>query len=303
MSAIDVNNLTIKYGKFTAVDNISFNVHKGEIFGIIGPNGAGKTSTLESLEGLRKFKDGSVSIFGEDARNRRKLYSKLGVQLQETKFHDSIKVSELLDLYKSFYPKPANSDELLESFDLLEKKNEFVKSLSGGQRQKLAIVVALIGNPEIVVLDEISTGLDPKARLQIWGKIKELKDQGKTILLTTHFMEEAEYLCDRVCLVVEGRVKASGTLQEVVEQANLKIRITAYANPQEIQRINLTGKPAGSEVRQLDDHVEIKLENNTDISSAMVWICSQLNVVDMDIYKPKLEDVFLHLTGAKLEAN
>lgn len=301
MNAIRVDNLTIKYGNFIAVDDISFPVKKGEIFGIIGPNGAGKTSTLECLEGLRIYKSGNIQVLGEDVRKRDKLFDKMGIQLQETKFQDNIKVKELLSLYRTFYEKPADTDELLKNFDLFDKKDDFVKKLSGGQRQKLAIILALVGNPEILVLDEISTGLDPHARVQIWQKIKDLNRTGITILLTTHFMEEAEQLCDRVCLLVGGKIKAIGTLEEMVKQADLQIKITAYANSEELKELQTSQLPEGIESEWFDERIELTLKDVTQISDAMTWVCSQIQVSDIDLYKPKLEDVFLKLTGAKLE--
>ena len=300
MEAISVSNLTIQYGRFTAVDNISFSVRQGEIFGIIGPNGAGKTTTLECLEGLRPHKSGSIKIFNEDSRHRSKLYAKMGVQLQETKFQDNIKVNELLSLYASFYPAPANGGELLAYFDLLDKKDAFVKNLSGGQRQKLAIILALIGNPEILVLDEISTGLDPSARAQIWQKIKDLNKKGKTILLTTHFMEEAEQLCDRVCLLVKGKVKAGGTLDEIISKASLDIKITAYAARSELARIGKSDAPKDAKIEILDNCAVASLTDAAHIGKTMAWLCGQMQISDIDLYKPKLEDVFLKLTGAKL---
>ena len=301
MDVIRVDNLTIKYGNFTAVDDVSFTVKKGEIFGIIGPNGAGKTSTLECLEGLRVYSNGDIKILGENVHKRNHLYDKMGIQLQETKFQDNIKVKELLSLYRTFYKNPANTDELLKSFDLFNKKDDFVKKLSGGQRQKLAIILALIGNPDILVLDEISTGLDPHARVQIWQKIKDLNQGGKTILLTTHFMEEAEYLCDRVCLLVAGKIKASGTLNEMIAQANLQIKITAYAHKEELEKLQSTHIPENVKADWFDNQIVLTFKDVAQISTAMTWICSQIQINDIDLYKPKLEDVFLKLTGAKLE--
>ena len=176
-----------------------------------------------------------------------------------------------------------------------------MKELSGGQRQKLAIVLALIGNPEIIVLDEISTGLDPKARVQIWHKIKELNNNGKTILLTTHFMEEAEQLCDRVCLLVDGKIKASGTLDEMIAESGLQIKITAYASKAELGKINHSNIPVGVKVEILDEYAELLVDKASNISHAMAWICERIQINDMDLYKPKLEDVFLKLTGTSLE--
>lgn len=300
MNAIEVKNLTIKYGDLTAVDNVSFSVKEGEIYGIIGPNGAGKTSTLECMEGLRQSKSGEINILGSDARDRNAFYKKVGIQLQETKFQDNIKVKELIALYSSFYDNPANADDLLAQFDITEKKNAFVRKLSGGQRQKLAIILALIGNPKILVLDEISTGLDPHARVQIWDKIKQLNKQGITILLTTHFMEEAEHLCDRVCLLVNGKIKAYGTLNEMIKQADLKTSITAYAKQDELLKLDAKKAPDGVKIEVSSGRADFFLSSTADISRTMAWLCNLIQITDLDLYKPKLEDVFLKLTGAKL---
>jgi ABC-2 type transport system ATP-binding protein len=301
MDAIRVDGLRVQYGKFTAVDDLSFSVKKGEIFGLIGPNGAGKTSTLECIEGFRKSSKGKITILGHDSNKRDFLYSKMGIQLQETKFQDNIKVNELLDLYRTFYATPADTDELLKNFDLFEKKGAFVKKLSGGQRQKLAIILALVGNPEILILDEISTGLDPHARVQIWNKVKGLRDNGKTILLTTHFMEEAEYLCNRVGLIVNGKMKAIGTLPEMVEQADLKISVTAYAQKSELTKLASSVAPTGVDLDLADEYATVTFTDAHQISAVMAWICGNIQVEDLDLYKPNLEDVFLKLTGTKLE--
>jgi len=187
-------------------------------------------------EGLRKISGGEVAVMGINPVNRRKLYEHIGVQLQEAYFPDSIKVKELCQLYSSFYKRPADYNTLLERFDLIDKKNAYVKKLSGGQRQKISVVVALIANPQIIFLDELTTGLNPQARLDMWELIKSLRDEGKTILMTTHFMEEAEYLCDRVCLMVKSRIAAIGTVRELVEQAELSPKISFTSKQTNKQR-------------------------------------------------------------------
>jgi ABC-2 type transport system ATP-binding protein len=302
MNAIEVSNLTVSYGALLAVNGISFSVRQGEIYGMIGPNGAGKTTTLECLEGLRKPKGGTIAFSGIDSIGSSSFYTHVGVQLQETKFQDAIKVKELVALYSSFYPSPADTKELLSRFQLAEKSNAFVKTLSGGQRQKLAILLALIGNPKVLILDEISAGLDPYARVQIWDTIHELNQSGMTILLTTHFMEEAEYLCDRVCMLVNGKIKAGGTLTEMVSQADLKIQITAKAPPEELAKLDPSQVPDGIEMEVLPTCIHLFLTDTRCISLGMAWLCSQIQVTDLDLIKPKLEDVFLKLTGAELEA-
>ncbi len=281
MQAISVKNLKIKYGNFTAVDNISFTINKGEVFGIIGPNGAGKTSTLECIEGLRRQESGDIEILGIRPQNRSELYAKIGIQLQETNLQDNVKILELIDLYRSFYENPADYEPLLEMFELTPFKNRLVKKLSGGQKQKLNIILALIGNPQILFLDEISTGLDPHARKQIWGIIRELQKQGKTIVMTTHFMEEAEELCDRICLMVGGKISAIGTINELTQSAGIPISVTfKLASGQMITK---------------------NLQSPKEIATAVEKQSAISEIVDIDIYKPTLEDIFFKLTGTKLE--
>ena len=212
MPVIDINHLHKRYGEKTAVDDVSFTVDTGEIFGVLGPNGAGKTTTVECVEGLRRPDRGSVRVLGVDPRrDRDQIRQQIGVQLQESQLPDKLTVSEALDLYASFYRTPADVLPLLERLGLAEKRNTRYKKLSGGQKQRLSIALALVGRPRIVVLDELTTGLDPAARRNTWALIQDMRDQGVTILLVTHFMEEAERLCDRVALIDAGRVVALGS--------------------------------------------------------------------------------------------
>lgn len=280
MEAISIKNLTVKYKDLVAVNCISFSVEKGEIFGIIGPNGAGKTSTIECIEGLRKHQDGEITILGGSTSNRASLYHKVGVQLQETRLHDKLKVIEIIKLFQSFYENPADYNELLEIFDLQGHVNHFARKLSGGQQQRLAIILALMGNPEIVILDEISTGLDPAGRIQIWDLIKKLRDSGKTILMTTQYMEEAEYLCDRVCMIVKGKIRAIGTLNDLIEKADMPIRI-------------LLTKEKGKTI-------ELTVRNPEEIYPAIKNAALNDEVLDIKITKPNLQDIFLKLTGESL---
>ncbi len=280
MEIISVKNLTVKYKDLVAVDDISFSIKKGEIFGIIGPNGAGKTSAIECIEGLRKYQGGEVTILGGNASDRASLYRKIGVQLQETKLHDKLKVAELLKLFASFYENPADYTELLKIFDLEGHTNHFARKLSGGQQQRLAIILALIGNPEIVILDEISTGLDPAGRLQIWDMIKNLRDSGKTVLMTTQYMEEAEYLCDRVCLIVKGKIRAMGTLDELISKANMQIRVFVTT--------------------EKGQETELKVKAPKDIYPAIKEAAANNEIHDLKIIKPNLQDIFLKLTGESI---
>lgn len=296
---IEVKNLTVKYNDFTAVDNISFEVKEGEIFGIIGPNGAGKTSTIECLEGLKKFHSGEVRVLGIHPESRRELYQHIGVQLQEASFPDSIKVKELCMLYSSFYKNPADYNALLERFDLSDKKNAYVKKLSGGQRQKISVVVALIANPKIIFLDELTTGLDPQARLEMWELIKSLRDEGKTILLTTHFMEEAEYLCDRVSIMGKGRIAAIGTIKELVDQAALSQKITFSSK--NANKEALEGVAGITQVTESEGVFQLYGNGKNLLRDVVVFISEHnIDFEELSSANPGLEDVFLKITGYRL---
>jgi len=286
---VRVTGLTVRYKDLTAVDNISFGVTAGEIFGIIGPNGAGKTSALECLEGLRKPYSG-----------QRELYNHIGVQLQEASFPDLIKVDELCRLFSSFYPCPADYHMLLERFGLADKKKSYVKKLSGGQKQKISIVAALIANPQIVFLDELTTGLDPKARIDMWELIKSLRDEGKTILMTTHYMEEAEYLCDRVCIMVKGKIIAMGTVQGLIQQAGLSQKITFSSRG--VKKSDLMRIDQVADVHIHNDIVELYGTGKNLLRDVTVYLTEHtIPFENLSSKNPGLEDVFLKLTGFKLE--
>lgn len=227
MFNIEVEQLTKSYQYTKAVDDVSFKVKKGEIFGMLGRNGAGKSTTIECVTGLKKYDKGSVRVIGlNPAVHRKELYGRIGVQLQETAFQNKIKVYELCRLFESFYKKPHPYKKLLESFQLEEKCDSFVGDLSGGQRQKLSIVLALIPDPEIVFLDELTTGLDPQSRRSMWNYIKKLKKEGRTVFITTHYMEEAENLCDRICIIDKGKIIALDTIENVVGSCGIDLKFT-----------------------------------------------------------------------------
>ena len=206
---IEVKNLHKSYGKTIAVNGVSFVIHEGEIFGMVGPNGAGKTTTIECIEGLRKPDQGSIRVLGVDPQiDSHTLCLNTGMQLQQSSLPDHMKVWEALDLYSSFYPNPVDLNLLIEQLGLTGKRDTQFKNLSGGQKQRLFIALAVLPNPKLIFLDELTTGLDPQARHAIWDLIREIRAQGKTIFLTTHFMEEAERLCDRVAIIDNGQIVA-----------------------------------------------------------------------------------------------
>ena len=204
---VRVDGIRKKYGRLVAVDGVTFDVQRGEIFGLIGPNGAGKTTTLECVEGVRRPDGGSIAVLGLDPiRDRRALQRRIGVQLQAAQLQKRITVSEAIDLWRSLYDSPVDGAALLDQLGLTAKRDAWFMTLSGGQRQRLFVALALVNDPEVVFLDELTTGLDPQARRAIWALVRGIRDRGKTVVLTTHSMEEAERLCDRVAIIDHGRI-------------------------------------------------------------------------------------------------
>ena len=236
--SIRVRNLTKSFGGRRVVDGLSFDVEKGQVFALLGHNGAGKSTTIDLILGLKTPEGGTAKILGMDAaKNRKQVFERVGVQLQHTQYQSAITVEEACIEYASLYAAPADFRQLLESFGLNELRKSFVSKLSGGERQKLSVVLALIGNPEIVFLDELTTGLDVVARREVWRTLKHLKEQGLTIFLTTHYMEEAEALCDRVCIIKSGKKVAEGSIDEVVAAAgqnNLEEAYLFYMEEEEL---------------------------------------------------------------------
>jgi ABC-2 type transport system ATP-binding protein len=219
--ALEITSLRKRYGQKVAVDGLSLRVNEGEVFGILGPNGAGKTTTVECAEGLRRPDGGSVRVFGIDPyRDRAGARQLVGVQLQESQLPDKLTVVEAINLYASFYPRPADTEALLTRLGLTEKRDTRYRRLSGGQKQRLSIALALVGRPRLVVFDELTTGLDPAARRESWRLVEELRADGVTVLLVTHYADEAERLCDRVALIQAGRIAACGRPDELISQSS-----------------------------------------------------------------------------------
>ncbi|SEN06981.1 ABC transporter ATP-binding protein [Nonomuraea pusilla] len=300
MKAIEVRNLRKRYPNHLAVDDVSFEVAEGEIFGILGPNGAGKTTTVECVAGLRPFDGGSVRVAGLDPReDRDALRRVLGVQLQSAALPEKIKVWEALDLYASFYPDPADWRELLDQVGLGGKRDTAFKQLSGGQRQRLSVALALVGRPRVAVLDELTTGLDPQARRDTWELVERVRDSGVTILLVTHFMEEAERLCDRVALIDAGKVAATGTPSGLVAQAGgaqrLRFRPTAP-----VDEAALLALPEVTEVTVHGDQVVVTGAGN--LAHAVTLALAGAGIVpgDLRVEQATLDDAFLTLTGRTL---
>ena len=303
MSVIEVTNLYKRYGDTVAVDDISFSVERGEIFGILGPNGAGKTTTVECVEGLRKPDQGTVRVLGLDPqRDRTAVAKQLGAQLQESQLQEKLKVTEAIDLYSSFYDNPADGNELLEMLGIADKRKTQYRHLSGGQKQRLSIALALIGNPEVAVLDELTTGLDPQARRDTWDLIRAVRDRGVTIVLVTHFMDEAERLCDRLALIDRGRVVALDTPQGLVKQVNGEQRITFRPSTDFVDSL-ITAVPGVSGVSRGDGAVAVT--GNGDIVGSVVLTLAQNNVIpaDLKVEQANLEDAFVALTGRQFDVD
>lgn len=226
---ISVKNVTKSYGDRKVVNNLSFQVDKGEVFGLFGHNGAGKSTTIEMILGLKKPEQGELTIYGLDAaKHRKEVFEKVGVQFQSSAYQAAIRVDEVCQEYASLYKRPADYKVLLEHFGLAELQKSPVMKLSGGERQRLSVVLSLIGDPEIIFLDELTTGLDVAARREVWNTLKKLKQQGLTIFLTTHYMEEAEKLCDRICLIKSGEKVAEGTVEEIISSSPYENLEEAY---------------------------------------------------------------------------
>lgn len=297
MTALEVRNLHKRYGDRVAVDDVSLTVEDGEIFGIIGPNGAGKTTTVECVAGLRTPDSGSVSVLGLDpATDRAEVRERLGVQLQESSFPDAITVAEALDLYGSFYRDPVDWRELMELLDLTEKRDTRYKALSGGQKQRLSIALALVGGPRVAILDELTTGLDPQARRDTWGLVERVRDTGVTIVLVTHFMDEAERLCDRIAVVSGGRVAAVDTPAGLVAQANAAQQVR-FRVSQPLDRSVLTGLPEVTDVENTADRWRVT--GRGQLLSSVAGALARAHVVaeDLRVDQRTLDDAFVALTG------
>jgi ABC-2 type transport system ATP-binding protein len=294
---IEVRNLHKAYDGVTAVDDVSFNVNEGEIFGIIGPNGAGKTTTIETIIGLRKPDSGSVSVLGLDPQTEaRKLGNRIGTQLQAAALPERMKVWEALDLYASFYEKTVPWEPLVEQWGLAEKCNTQFGGLSGGQKQRLFIALALLNDPQIVFLDELTSGLDPQARQATWDLIRAVREQGKTVVLITHFMEEVEALADRVAVIDHGRVIAQDTPEHLVASLNRETKVI-FTVPNGFQAARLENVSGVSVVNQHDRQITVSGSGPLLANVAVALAQHNIAPADLRVQQANLEDVFLALTG------
>ncbi len=301
MAIVEVTNLNKSYGSLKAVDGLSFSVEPHEIFGLLGPNGAGKTTTLECIEGLRSFNSGKISVLNMNPDTEGpELRRRIGIQLQESALPDDIKVWEAMDLYASFYKSSIVWHPLLDKLGLSEKKNARFSRLSGGQKQRLYIALALVNDPEVVFFDELTTGLDPQSRRTMWDLVREVRDQGKTVILTTHFMDEAEMLCDRLIIIDHGRIIAEGTPESLIRKQQLENRVVFTSNAEladdtfnsisSIQRFEKENKRY-----VISGHGDLLIKEVIDF-----MVEHKIHFQDIRSEHPTLEDVFLTLTGRSI---
>ncbi len=301
---IEVKGLKKRYKDFEAVKGIDIEVFKGEIFGFLGPNGAGKTTTLEILEGLRKPTDGVIKIFGKTIKGDviPEIKERIGVVLQQTSFLDHLKVREILELFASFFKRSISPDEALKMVELEEKATAYPENLSGGQKQRLAIAAALINDPDLIFLDEPTTGLDPQSRESIWLLIEKLKANGKTIFLTTHYMEEAQRLCDRVTIIDHGKIIEVGTPEELILKYGGESKIDFSFVPFVEEKIKTLEEDLKEKIQKVDDHLRITTTDLTKtLEKIVLWSKNNaLSLTSVFLIEPTLEDVFLNLTGREL---
>ncbi len=297
---IQIKDLTKRYGDLAAVDGITIDIKKGEIFAFLGPNGAGKTTTVEICEGIRKPTSGTVHIFGDGFTPRSSdIRERIGVLPQEYRSFERLTVRETLKYFQSFYKRSRDIDQIIKLMELEDKKNELYMTLSGGLKQRVGVAMALVNDPDLIFLDEPTTGLDPRARRGVWRAIKSLKGEGKTIFLTTHYMEEAEYLADRVAIINHGRIITEGSPDQLVARFGDGYTVTLHGC--DVQRVaSFVPDPdvySGNTIR-------FKIEDPNTISSILSKISEVgLTFENMEVRRANLEEVFLNLTGETLEGD
>jgi ABC-2 type transport system ATP-binding protein len=300
MAIIEVEKLRKRYGETVAVSDVSFTVDRGEIFGILGPNGAGKTTTVESIAGLRRPDGGRIEVLGR-APGDPELRRLLGVQLQESELPEKMTVREALELFAAFYPRPADWRQLTAELGLADRHDARYASLSGGQKQRLSIALALIGDPRVAILDELTTGLDPQARRDTWDLISGIRDRGVTVLLVTHFMEEAERLCDRLAVIDRGRVVALDTPAGLIARVGSEQRIRFRPSAELDDRL-LAGLPEVSAVRRQGGTVEVTGTGNVLHAVTSLLATNQIIAAELRVEQAGLDEAFVQLTGRPAES-
>jgi ABC-2 type transport system ATP-binding protein len=303
MSVITVDSLYKHYGDVKAVDGISFEVQEGEIFGFLGPNGAGKTTTIEIIEGYKTPDSGTATVLGLDPRkDGYELKERIGITLQETALYPDLQVGELLRLFASYYRDPADPDALLEMIGLEEKKQAFVRELSGGQRQRLAFVLTLINDPELLFLDEPTAGLDPQSRRALWEWIRLAREKGKTVFLTTHYIEEAEDLCDRVAIIDHGKIIALDTPRRLIAGLDVKHRIE-FVTDGAVDSVRLEGISGVDKALEASKgEFVLYVQETQSVLRELMALAERdgLPLRDLRVEGATLEDVFIKLTGRRI---
>ncbi len=301
---VQVENLVKTYGTLRAVDDLSFEVPRGEVFGMLGPNGAGKTTTVEIIDGLRTADSGKVTVLGMNvAHVPEQIKEKIGIQLQAPSLPSLLRLEETLDLFASFYKHSLPTDALLDMLALKESRKVLVKDLSGGQQQRLSVAMALVNDPEIAFLDEPTTGLDPQARRGLWEVIERMREKGKTVFLTTHYMDEAERLCDRIAIVDHGKIIAMGSPDELISR-NFKERAVEFHMNPAPSKETMEKFPGATGVTVNGEEVLIYSSEIPATMSAILKYAEEANTInqlkDLHVRQATLEDVFLKLTGRKI---
>jgi ABC-2 type transport system ATP-binding protein len=294
-AAVTIKNLVKRYGTVLAVDDVSFSIHEGEIFGIIGPNGAGKTTTVECISGIRVPDSGSISVYGfSPQRDRDRIREFVGVQLQESALPPRLRVGEALDLFASFYPSPLDPQQVLDSLGIKHLARVAFKSLSGGQKQRLSIALALVGSPKIAILDELTTGLDPEARRDTWALIERMRGRGVTVILVTHFMDEAETLCDRVALINRGVLRVLDTPEAIAAKAG--VNRVRFVPSQAVDDETLYAV-SGVQVRERKERY-VTVTGTGDLAASLInaLAAKGIKVSELEARRGNLDDAFIKLT-------
>ncbi len=306
--AIRTESLVKRYGDKVAVAGIELTVEVGECFGLLGPNGAGKTTTVEMLEGLTRPDSGSIELFGvrrgdgRDGRNR-DLQERLGVQLQDTQLADKLTVEEVLRLFRSFYRKGRTVEQLINELDLQAERKQQYQKLSGGQKQRVALGTALAGDPELLFLDEPTTGLDPRARQALWGSVQRFQEGGRSVLITTHYMEEAAVLCDRIAIMDHGKIIALGTPRSLIDGLGL-VQFVEFETKQALDEAALSALPEVEKILRKGEGYHLRIDRSLAALRAVLAELErqQLIPVGLSTHQATLDDVFLHLTGRALKS-
>jgi ABC-2 type transport system ATP-binding protein len=293
--AVTIKSLVKRYGNLVAVDDVSFSIQEGEIFGIIGPNGAGKTTTVECISGLRTPDSGSIGVYGlSPQRERDRIREFVGVQLQESSLPPRLRVGEALELFASFYPTPLDPQEVLDSLGIKHLAHVAFKNLSGGQKQRLSIALALVGNPKIAILDELTTGLDPEARRDTWALIERMRERGVTVILVTHFMDEAETLCDRVALINRGALTVLDTPEAIAAKAG--VNRVRFAPSRPVDDETLDAVPGVQVIERKGRYVTVMGTGDLAASLLNALTAEGVQVSELEARSGNLDDAFIKLT-------